>query len=312
MVERDCGRSFTSPPPVGTTIRIVARWICTLGALVAVAALAQGSDPARVLAEVPGFDFSRLSAAAKKELVSVLTDEFDGCGRPLTLLSSLKKGDACKHTRRLVGYAAFQASEGAAATEILNALARYNQTFTGKRAKLPVDDRQCVGPKDAKVTLVEFSDFECPYCNAARPMIDEVLRSRPQVRVCFATFPLAAHPNAMLAGQAALFARDQGRFLSMSNALFDNQSSLSEGTIRQLVKKLGLDEKAFDKAVAEKKYLEELNAAKEAGRLAGVDSTPSVFVNGRKVSLAFSVESMLLAIDDEHDWLAGNASWSGN
>lgn len=310
------GRSFTSPPRVGTTKRIVARRFWTGGALfialTSLTTLAQGSDPARILSELPGFDFSRLSVAAKKELVNVLTDEFDACGRPLTLLSSVKKGDACKHTKRLVGYAAFQASEGAPATETLNAIAKYNQSFTGKRAKLTVDDRQCVGPKDAKVTLVEFSDFECPYCNAARPMMEEVIRSRPHARVCYAVFPLAIHPNATLAGQAALFARDNGKFLTMSNALFDNQTALSEGLIRQLVKKVGLDEKAFDKAVADKKYLDELNASKEAGKNGGVDSTPSVFVNGRKVTLAFSVETLMLAIDDETDWVAGNSSWSGN
>jgi protein-disulfide isomerase len=281
-------------------------------ALVSLTTLAQGSDPARILADLPGFDFSRLTPAAKKELVSVLTDEFDACGRPLTLFASVKKGDACKHTKRLVGYAAFQASEGSPATETLNALAKYNQSFTAKRAKLPVDERQCVGPKDAKVTLVEFSDFECPYCNAARPMIEEVIRSRPQVRVCYALFPLAGHANATMAGQAALFARDNGRFLTVSNALFDNQTSLNDGVIRAIVKKAGLDEKAFDRAVADKKYVDELNASKEAGKAGGVDSTPTVFVNGRKVTLAFSVETLLLAIDDETDWIAGNSSWSGN
>jgi len=306
---------------MGTTKRIVARRFCTLGALSALVlvlttapgvASAQAGDPSRLLSDLPGFDFSRLPAAAKKELVTVLTDEFDACGRPLTLMASLKKGDACKHTRRLVGYAAFQASEGAAATEVLNALAKYNQTFSAKRARLTVDERQCVGPKNAKVTMVEFSDFECPYCNAARPMIEEVIKARPQVKVCFATFPLAIHPNAMLAGQAALFARDHGKFLTMSNALFDNQTALNEGLIRALVKKIGLDEKAFDKAVADKRYLEELNASKEAGKAGGVDSTPSVFVNGRKVTLSFSVETMLLALDDELDWLSGNSSWNGN
>lgn len=309
------GRSFTSPHRVGTTIRIVARRFFTaqaLFALVSFSALAQGSDPARLLSDLPGFDFSRLSASAKKELVSVLTDEFDACGRPLTLMGSLKKGDACKHTKRLVGYAAFQASESAPATEILNALAKYNQTFSAKRTKFTIDERQCVGPKDAKVTLVEFSDFECPYCNAARPMLDEALKARPQARLCYAPYPLPMHPNATIAGQAALFARDQSKFLAMYNLLFDNQTSLSEGFIRQLVKKLGLDEKAFDKAVADKKYVDELNASKEQGKAGGVDSTPTVFVNGRKLTLTFSVETLLLGIDDELDWVAGNSSWNGN
>ncbi len=291
----------------------MARRFFTLTAVVLVAATeprAQGAD--RVLSELPGFDFSRLPAPARKELASVLTDEFDACGRPLTLLASVKKGDACKHTKRLVGFAAYQAGEGTPSIEIINALAKYNQTFTGKRAKFSVDERQCQGPKDAKVTLVEFSDFECPYCSAARPVIEDALRARPSARVCYATFPLASHPNATIAGQAALFARDGGKFAAMYNALFDNQTSLSEGFIKGLVKKLGLDGAAFDKAVGEKKYLDELNASKEAGKLAGVDSTPTVFVNGRKLTLPLSVETLLLGIDDESDWLTGNGTWNGN
>jgi protein-disulfide isomerase len=300
---------------MGTSERIMTSRVGTAGwvvVLLASTALAQGADPARLLADLPGFDFSRLSPAARKELVTVLTDEFDACGRPLTLLASLKKGDSCRHTRRLVGYAAFQASEGVPATEIINALARYNQTFGAKRARLTVDERQCVGPKDAKVTLVEYSDFECPYCNAARPMLDEVLKARPQVRVCYALFPLPGHANATVAGQAALFARDGGKFGAMFDALFDNQLSLSEGFIKALVKKLGLDEKAFERVLAEKRYLDELTASKEAGRAAGVESTPTVFVNGRKVTLNPSVETLLLAIDDESDWLQGRSSWNGN
>jgi 2-hydroxychromene-2-carboxylate isomerase len=98
----------------------------------------------------------------------------------------------------------------------------------------------------------------------------------------------------------------------MYNALFDNQLSLSEGFIKALVKKVGLDEKAFDKAVAEKKYLDELNASRDAGKTAGVDSTPSIFVNGRKVTLNPSTETLLLAIDDEADWVSGTSSWNGN
>jgi protein-disulfide isomerase len=262
--------------------------------------------------DVPGFDFSRLPSAAKKELSAVLTDEFDYCGRPLTLLASLKKGDACKHTRRLVGYAASEAANGAAANEILVALSKYNQSFGKPRATFKVDERTCVGPKDAKVTLVEFSDFECPFCAAARPMLEELVKAKPSVRLCWSAFPLQQHPNATLAGQAALFARDNGKFWAMHDGLFDAQLSMSEATIKGLVTKVGLDLKAFEKAVAANKYVDELNASKEAGRLAGVDSTPSLYVNGRKFALGLSADTLGLTIDDELEWLAGNSAWPAN
>jgi protein-disulfide isomerase len=275
-------------------------------------ALAQGQDANRLLADLPGFDFSRLPTPAKKELASVLTDEFDSCGRPLTLLASVKKGDACKHTRRMVGLAALMSADGSTANETLVTLSKYNQGFGKPRAPFKVDERTCLGPSSAKVTFVEFSDFECPFCAAARPVLEEFVKARPNTRLCWAAFPLQQHPNANLAGQAVLFARDAGKFWAMHDALFDNQLSISPEFIRSLLAKLGLDVKAFDKAVAANKYLDELNASKEAGKNAGVESTPSLYVNGRKHTLGLSNEMLSATVEDELDWLAGNNAWPAN
>jgi protein-disulfide isomerase len=275
-------------------------------------ALAQAADPTRVLSELPGFDFSRLPAQARKELLSVFTDEFDYCGRPLTLLASLKKGDACKHTRRLAGAAAALAADGAPSTEIINQLARYNQSFLAKRFTFKIDERTCQGPANAKVTLVEFSDFECPYCALARPVLEELVKQKPQVRLCWAPFPLSAHPHSTIAGQAALFARDGGKFWVVHDTMFENQQSLTDASIAQLLHKVGLDEKAFAKQAAASKYVDELDASKEVGKNAGVDSTPSLYFNGRKLGLQVSTENLTLSLDDELDWQAGNNAWPAN
>lgn len=309
--------SFTSTDPVATTPAIVGRGDARAFVGAVVAAVALGALPAAAAddgprLEVPGFDFSRLAPAARRTLSTVLTDEFDFCGRPMTLLASLKKGDACAHTKRLVGLAASLAAEGAGADEVLLQLAKYNQGFNRPRARLTPDERVCQGPKDARVTVVEFSDFECPFCAAARPLVEKLVKLRPQVRVCWAAFPLQQHPFATLAGQAALFARDHGRFWAVHDGLFENQSSMSEATIKKLVGGAGLDVKAFEAAVKAGAYVDELAASREAGRAAGVDSTPSVFVNGRKFSLGLSQDTLLLSIDDELDWLAGNSAWPSN
>jgi protein-disulfide isomerase len=275
-------------------------------------ALAQAAEAERVLADAKGFDFSTLAPQAKRELSSVLTDEFDSCGRPLTLLASLKKGDACKHTRRMVALAASLAATGSTAGEILVELSRHNQAFGRPRAPFKVDDRACVGPRDAKVTLVEFSDFECPFCASARPVLEAFVQQRPQARLCWSPFPLDQHPNAKLCGQAALFARDAGKFWAVHDALFENQLSISADFVRQLLARQGLDVKAFEKAVAAGKYLDELNASKEAGKNAGVDSTPTLFLNGRKHQLGFTPEGLGASLDDELDWITGNNGWPAN
>jgi protein-disulfide isomerase len=276
--------------------------------LLSVSALAGDENPARALAELPGFDFSKLPPASQKELASVFQDEFDYCGRPVTLYASLRKG-ACKHTKRMAGLAAGFASEGEPAGEIINTLAKYNLSFNNSRKSFKVDERTCRGPKDAKVTLVEFSDFECPYCGAARPMLEELQKARPQVRLCWMPFPLTAHPNAIPAGQAALFARDAGKFWPMHDALFINQLSLSEVFIKDLATKQGLDGNALAKVMASTKYKDELEASKEAGKNAGVDSTPTVFINGRKLTLGISAEALIASVDDELEW---SGSWPSN
>lgn len=273
---------------------------------------AQAADPGKVLSELPGFDASALNAAAKKELLDVFKDEFDYCGRPLTLLESLRKGDACKHTRRLAGLAKALALEGVTATDLVVTLSRYNQGFVSRRFQFKLDDRMCLGAKDARVTLVEFSDYECPFCAAARPVLAEYVKAHADVRLCAAPFPLSGHPHAMLAGHAALFARDAGKFWPMHDALFENQTALSDELVKKLVASLGLDAAAFAKAYAAGKYKDELEASKEVGRLAGVDATPSLYFNGRKHTLGLSDEALNLSREDELDWLAGKNAWPGN
>ncbi len=306
-------RPFTRQDPVATRPRIVTKALgkaVLTASLLSFAASAQNSSQA--LAQVPGFDFSRLAEPAKKELAAVLTDEFDYCGRPSTLLGSLKKGDACKHTRRLVGYAATQAADGASSSEIINSLSKYNAGFNKPRTQFSLDERQCLGPKNAPVTVVEYSDFECPYCAAARPILEEFTKKRSDVRLCWQPFPLQQHPHAFEAGAAALFARDNGKFWQVHDALFDNQLSMSEETIKTILTKAGLDVKAYARAMEAKKYEKELEASKELGKKAGVDSTPSIYINGRKYTLGLSADAMNLAVDDELEWLAGNSAWPMN
>lgn len=309
--------SFTSHRWVATTRRTLsqkpARVLLFLAAAAAnwpLSALAQGGEVDRVL-QAPGLDFSRLPPPAKKELAAVFTDEFDYCGRPLTIAASLKK-EPCKHTRRLATFAATMAAEGVTANEIIVALSRYNQTFSARRTAFKPDEKMCKGPADAKITLVEFADFECPYCNAVRPILAEVMKKRKDVRLCYQPFPLAGHANAMPATIAVLAARDAGKFWAMYDAIFDNQTQLSLDLIKKLAAKHGLDANAVGKAIADNKYQDEINASKDLGKQAGVDATPMIFINGRKLTLNPTADALLVAIDDELDWAAGKSAWPSN
>src|SRR5262249_53017256 len=103
------------------------------------------------------------------------------------------------------------------------------------------------GPDGAKVTIVEFSDFQCPYCARGRKVVDEVLKSYPKdVRVVFRDFPLPMHDNAQKAAEAGQCAAEQGKFWELHDWMFDHQDKLSVAELTAAAKSLGLDGKKFD------------------------------------------------------------------
>jgi len=206
--------------------------------------------------------------------------------------------------------AAREAAAGAPSVEISVMLSKYYLSFRERRQTFKIDPRMCMGPSDAKVTFMEFSDFECPYCNSARPVLEKFVKeSAPQVRLCFAPFPLPAHPHAIQAAQAALYARDHGKFWPMHDALFEKQTQLSDETIRGLAEQLGMSGADLGKALDSGKLRAEVEASKERGVSAGVDATPTIFVNGRKLSLLASPEVLSVTAQDELEWTNNHNAW---
>ncbi len=265
--------------------------------------------PSAVLSGIPGMDFSSLPDAAKGELATVFTDEFCYCGCPHTLGACLRSHGGCKHAKRMAVLAAGEVAAGAPATEVINALSRYYQSFGQGRSDLKIDERQCQGPKDAKVTIVEFSDFECPHCVAALPLVEGFVKQSGKVRLCWRPFPLL-FPHSQLTAQAALFARDGGKFWQVHDGLFEKSFGMTPEAIHEVLTQAGLSVADFKKAVASGKYTQELNTSKETGKGAGVDSTPSLFFNGRKLNLPLSSELLAHTTDDELEWISNKGAWA--
>lgn len=251
-----------------------------------------------------------LSPEARSELADVLRDEFCPCGCPHTIAACIAKHQ-CQHARRAASLAARMVGAGVPASETVLALAQYYRGFRSPRAALTPDPRQCQGPADAKVTLVTFSDFECPYCAAASPVIEAFAKANAEsLRYCSLIFPLPLHPNALTAGQAALFAREHGRFWELHTRMFQSQADLSPTAVRALARELGLDAAALDRAIASEQYLAELEAQADAGRAAGVKGTPTIFFNGRRFNLPLSDENLSLALEEELEWVQHGGAWA--
>lgn len=169
--------------------------------------------------------------------------------------------------------------------------------------KIDITGAPVRGKDSAKVTIVEFSDFQCPYCSRGKSVMEEVLKAYPNdVKVAFKHYPLPFHPQAKPAAKAAIAAQKQGKFWEMHDKLFENQSNLTEDAFLGYAKDLGLDIEKFKKDMADPatdKVIEENTAL---GQQNGVQGTPGFFVGGVQVSGARPFDYFKMLIDR---WLKG-------
>jgi protein-disulfide isomerase len=158
-----------------------------------------------------------------------------------------------------------------------------------------------MGPDDAPVTIVEFSDYQCPYCSRAEPVVQQVLERYPsQVRFVFRHFPLEQiHPLARGAAEAAACANEQGRFWEFHGKLFASGAKLDAESLQQYASDLELDLEAFQACVDERRFQAAIEADLVAGRQAGVTGTPVFFVNGIRMSGARPLEDFVSTIEKE-------------
>lgn len=156
------------------------------------------------------------------------------------------------------------------------------------------------GPKDAPVTIVEFSDFQCPYCARVGPALKRLEETYgDRLRIVFRNYPLPIHPNAPKAAEAALCAQDQGKFWEMHDKLFANQQKLQVADLKTTGAEIGLDPRAFAQCLDSGKHEAALRADAEQGTAYGVSGTPAFFINGRFVSGAQPYENFAQIVDDE-------------
>jgi protein-disulfide isomerase len=156
------------------------------------------------------------------------------------------------------------------------------------------------GPEDAPVTIVEFSDFQCPYCVRAAPIVSRVLEAyKDKVRFVYRDLPLAIHPFAIKASEAAACAGEQGRFWEMHDRLFAANGKLSLPELKQYAAELKLDGDAFSSCLDSGKTAASWQSGKQAAERYGVSGTPAFFVNGRYFTGARAFETFAEIIDDE-------------
>ena len=163
------------------------------------------------------------------------------------------------------------------------------------------------GSADAPITLVEFSDFECPFCVRVLPTLDQVQEKYgDQVRIVYRQFPLnGIHPNAQLSAEASLCADAQGKFWEMHDAIFEARGKADADGLKTMAVDLGMDPEVFNGCLDSREFRGQVEADLEAGRKAGVTGTPALFINGRFLSGAQPFNVVAKVIDDELTRLGG-------
>jgi protein-disulfide isomerase len=155
------------------------------------------------------------------------------------------------------------------------------------------------GTADAPATLVQYGDYECPYCGAAYPIIKEVqARMGDRLRFVFRNFPIStSHPHAEQAAEAAEAADSQGKFWEMHDLLYENQRKLRDQDLRVYAQDLGLDVELFDKELAEHVHADRVHEDFMSGVRSGVNGTPTFYINGVRHDDSYEIETLLPALE---------------
>jgi protein-disulfide isomerase len=289
--------------------------LVALLALLALAALAtpqahRAAPPAPTpapppTAALPAEALEGLDDAQQKLLTAWAGETFCYCGCPHTVSQCLREHGKCRHAGRMLNLAARLVRAGAKKDEVSRLVASYYASFD-RRPKLDVKDfGPPLGSPDAPVTIVEFSDFTCPYCQMMRPALESFVQARKgRVKLVYKPFPIESHPGALDLAQAGEWARDQGKFWEMHDALFASPGSHTPDELAALAAEHGLDGDALKAALEKQTYLPRIRASMGEARTAGIKGTPSLFFNGRPLVLMdYTEEGLELTLQDEEEWV---------
>jgi protein-disulfide isomerase len=228
-----------------------------------------------------GVDTSNLTSREKSEWSRFVSELRSPCAdQPVSVAQCVSESRACKACVPAAKALAKQVQRGRTRPQVE---AFYKARFGADQVKeIALEDSPSKGNPGAPVLLVEFADFQCPACRAARPVLEEVLKKHDgHARLVFKNFPLSIHQYGEKLARAARAAQNQGKFWEMYGALFDNQERISPAVVDELAKGLGLDMSKFQKDMESEATADAVARDRKQGERLDIQSTPTIFINGR-------------------------------
>ncbi|HWN67506.1 MAG TPA: thioredoxin domain-containing protein [Haliangium sp.] len=233
------------------------------------------SDP------IPGVDVSKLSADKAKAFFTMASTLPSPCGKAHSLRTSIMEDTTCKRSSFAARYVIEMLVDEASESEAKELYELRYKNVDAPRKTFKLDKTPYSGAVDAPVKVVEFYDYGCPTCKQFVPLLKEALASYPdQAVLYYKQFPLPSHVHSKGAAQAALAAHEQGKFQQMHEILFARSPNHTRAELSQYAKSIGLDMGRFEANFVAMQPRVEADVAE--GNAAGVDGTPTIYINGKQ------------------------------
>jgi protein-disulfide isomerase len=243
------------------------------------------SEPAASV-DLPGIDTSSMTAREKHEWSGYVSELLAPCpDQPVSIAQCVREKRACNMCLPAAKFLEQRVQRGNARSQIE---AAFRTRFAPDQVKhIELDDSPAKGPVDAPVTIVEWADFECPFCGRAAPLLDKIFAEYPgKIHFVYKNYPLSIHEHSEIAARAAMAARKQGKFWQMHDALFKNQATgLDKATILRLAQQVGLNMKQFQADWDSESVADAVLRDRKQGDKLGLDGTPLIYIDGRHFNL---------------------------
>jgi protein-disulfide isomerase len=246
----------------------------------------------------PGIDLSPLDEFERKVFFRVLNKEPSACGKAHSLIFSLKNDPGCRKSVYAARYVVKLVDSGYTDSEVSEKLQK--RFRNGARRNIDVSDAPMKGNSSARVSIIEFADYECPHCKRLQPVMRQALDEfKNDVRVYFKHYPLPSHPNARLAAEAAAAAQKQGKFWPYNDGVWAHSEGLTPAVLEQIAKDVGLDVEKWRKDLDSDEVRMHVQKDRSDGEALSIQATPTIYMNGREYTDPRDIDSLKDWINEE-------------